>query len=365
MDDRLLRPEERAVLALRGLYRQHGYRPFKMSKFEEYELYARNKDFLQSDRVITFTDSGGRLLALKPDVTLSIVKKGEDGPGRKQKLCYDESVFRPAASTGSFREITQAGLECIGDLDGYDVYEAVCLAAQSLGLIAESYVLEVNHLGLLTSLLDGLHPTPSLRRQLARCLAGKNRHDLRRLGGENGLDGALLDRLEAVAAVYDAPEAALERLRGCGVDGAALEELEALAGLLNENGLAEHVVFDGALVCDLQYYNGVVFRGYLPGVAEEVLSGGQYDRLLARMGRSARAVGFALYLDRLEALDRTAEPFDVDVLLLYTEQDSTAAVARAVRALVDAGRSVSAEKRIPEKLRYRELRRLGKEAGRC
>lgn len=365
MDEALLRQEERAVLALRALYRQHGYRPFKMSKFEEYELYARNKDFLPSDRVITFTDSGGRLLALKPDVTLSIVKKGEDGPGKKQKLCYDESVFRPAAATGSFREITQAGLECIGDLDGYDLFEAVSLAAQSLGLIAESYVLELNHLGLIGALLDELHPTGALRRQLARCLAGKNRHDLRRLGEENGLDPAVLSRLEAVAGVYGAPDEALRRLRACGVGGAAFEELEALAALLEESGLSAHVVFDASLISDMRYYNGLVFRGYLPGVAEEVLSGGQYDRLLERMGRRARAVGFALYLDRLEALERAAEPFDVDVLLLYREGDSPAAIARAVRGILASGRSVSAEKRVPEKLRFRECVRLGEEAERC
>lgn len=365
MDESLLRSEERAVLALRALYRKHGYRPFKMSKFEEYELYARNKDFLQSDRVITFTDSGGRLMALKPDVTLSIVKKGEDGPGRKQKLCYDESVFRPSAATGSFREITQAGLECIGDLDGYDVFEAVSLAAQSLALIRPDYVLELNHLGLLAALLDELQPTAALRRQLTRCLAGRNRHELRALGEEHGLDAAALARLEALAGVYGAPEAALTALRGLDAEPAALAELEALAALLNESGLAGHVSFDGALVGDLRYYNGVVFRGYLPGVAEEVLSGGQYDRLLERMGRRARAVGFALYLDRLEALDREAEPFDVDVLLLYSENDSPADVARAVYAIVETGRSVSAERRIPEKLRYRELVRLGEEAGTC
>ena len=52
-----------------------------MSRFEEYDFYARNKDFLVSDRIITFTDSRGRLLALKPDVTLSIIKSGSDRQG--------------------------------------------------------------------------------------------------------------------------------------------------------------------------------------------------------------------------------------------------------------------------------------------
>ena len=62
--------QEKVIFSLRGLYRSYGYTQYKMSKFEEYDLYANNKDFLISDRVITFTDTNGKLMALKPDVTL-------------------------------------------------------------------------------------------------------------------------------------------------------------------------------------------------------------------------------------------------------------------------------------------------------
>ena len=76
-----IKNEERIVFSLRSLYGGYGYSRYKMSKFEEYELYVRNKDFLISDSVITFTDTNGKLMALKPDVTLSIVKNGRDIPG--------------------------------------------------------------------------------------------------------------------------------------------------------------------------------------------------------------------------------------------------------------------------------------------
>ena len=66
--------EERMVQALRALYSSYGYAKYKMNRFEEYDLYARNKDFLVSGNIITFTDTDGSLMALKPDVTLSIVK---------------------------------------------------------------------------------------------------------------------------------------------------------------------------------------------------------------------------------------------------------------------------------------------------
>jgi len=90
--------EEKAVAALRALYRRCGYRHYKMSKFEEYDLYSRNKEFLISDNVITFTDTNGKLMALKPDVTLSIIKNGQDSDGI-QKVYYDEHVYRVAEGT--------------------------------------------------------------------------------------------------------------------------------------------------------------------------------------------------------------------------------------------------------------------------
>ncbi|MBR4953790.1 MAG: ATP phosphoribosyltransferase regulatory subunit, partial [Oscillospiraceae bacterium] len=77
---------ERVIFALRSLYNSYGYSRYKMSKFEEYDLYAHNKDFLISDSVITFTDTNGKLMALKPDVTLSIVKNSKDDANTVSKL---------------------------------------------------------------------------------------------------------------------------------------------------------------------------------------------------------------------------------------------------------------------------------------
>lgn len=68
---------EKIIYALRSLYMSRGYRLYRMGKFEEYDLYSRNKDFLVSDTVITFMDMNGRLMALRPDVTLSIIKNNK------------------------------------------------------------------------------------------------------------------------------------------------------------------------------------------------------------------------------------------------------------------------------------------------
>ena len=104
-NDSVLQSGEKIIFALRELYLQQGYTPYRMSKFEEYDLYARNKDFLVSDQVITFTDVNGRLMALKPDVTLSIIKNSKDQPTGLQKLFYNENVYRVAKGANGSDEI--------------------------------------------------------------------------------------------------------------------------------------------------------------------------------------------------------------------------------------------------------------------
>ena len=150
----LLKSEERIVFALRKLYKSFGYLPFQMSRFEEYDLYVRNKEFLLADQVITFPDHSGKLLALKPDVTLSIIKNVQDTPGLIQKLYYNENVYRTDKDSHDFKEILQAGLECVGDLTQFETVEVVLLAAKSLAVMERPFVLDISHMGLLNSILD-------------------------------------------------------------------------------------------------------------------------------------------------------------------------------------------------------------------
>ena len=131
-NDLFLSFNEKVVYSLRSLYSSYGYSQYKMSKFEEYDLYAANKDFLISDSVITFTDTNGKLMALKPDVTLSIIKNIKDEPEALNKVFYNENVYRISGGSHTYKEIMQAGLECIGDIDLYDIYETVSLSAESL-----------------------------------------------------------------------------------------------------------------------------------------------------------------------------------------------------------------------------------------
>lgn len=351
MTEQVLRQEEKAIFSLRALYRKYGYLPYKMSKFEGYDLYMRHKDFLVGDRVITFNDTNGKLLALKPDVTLSIVKNGSGEP--MQKVYYDEHVYRVSDSTHRFKEIMQTGLECIGEIDLYQTYEVVSLAAESLSVISPDYILEAGHLGLVSAVLEAACADKAFISRAGLLLTEKNEHDLARLCAEYGVGADVAADLGKLVTACGRREDVLkivEPLCRTGAARAAYEELRRLSGMLDD----DRIRFDFSVGGDTGYYSGIVFKGFLSGVSTAVLAGGRYDNLMKKMGRNEGAVGFAVYLDLLEQLEKSDRRIDVDVLLTYGDGDAPETVARRVRQLTDAGRTVRAQKQSPVRLRCGE-----------
>ena len=150
----VLSKEELTSFTLRALYSEYGYEKYRMSKFEEYDLYVQNKDFLISENVITFTDTDGKLMALKPDVTLSIIKNSKDSFSGVMKVYYNENVYRVSKGTRTYKEIMQAGLECLGEVTDEVLTEVLYLAAKSLDVISENNVLEISSLDVVTGVVN-------------------------------------------------------------------------------------------------------------------------------------------------------------------------------------------------------------------
>ena len=350
-----LRREEQAVFALRELYESYGYRPYKMSKFEEYDLYVRNKEFLISDGVITFTDTDGKLMALKPDVTLSIIKNSRDEAGCVQKVYYNENVYRVSEDAHCFKEILQTGLECMGDIDDGCVYEVLRLAAESLRCVAPRAVLDVSHLGVVDSLLTAV--SAEGRKAVCHCLGEKNAHELAQVCAAYGVAEDTAAALQKLVSLYGTPDKVIPALKALVGDTEAAATLEKLTAAMIADGYGDMVRIDFSVVDEGSYYNGIVFRGFAEGVPDSVLSGGQYHRLMRQMGRRGGAVGFAVYLDRLERMPEANLPYDVDTLLLYDEGCDLTALYAAADALRQEG-GVMLQKEIPQNLTYRRLCRF-------
>ena len=355
----ILQNDEKAVNRLRSLYRSYGYTPYKMSKFEEYDLYVRNKNFLVSDNIITFTDISGKLMALKPDVTLSIIKNNKDTPDTVQKVYYNENVYRVSGSTPAYKEILQTGLECFGRIDTYCISEVLTLAAQSLSCISGEFVLDVSHLGIVSAVLDSLGVSHAVREELLRCIEGKHAHGARAICEDESVPEAGIRMLQGLIAAYGDPKTVLAALDDLLPADLAKEERQELAAILAVVP-GDTVRLDFSVGLDMGYYNGSEFKGFVNGIPVSILSGGQYDRLMLRKGRKSGAIGFAVYLDLLKELNRPAAEYDVDTVVLYDEGTDMGALRDTMQALIAAGKRAVASRSLSDTITYRAIADLRK-----
>ena len=296
-DESILKYEEKAVFALRNLYCSYGYKPFKMSKFEEYDLYSKNKDFLVSDGVITFNDTDGKLLALKPDVTLSIIKNSKDNANSVERYYYNENVYRISENSHTYKEIMQTGLECIGDISFDNVSEVTLLAAKSLGLISPDFVMHISNVALFNALVEEYGISEEVKKEISSAVTDKNSDTLKAVCTKDQYN-AFITLIKSYVSFKDAV-CELNKIANSPESKSALCELENICTTLANNGYTDNLNIDFSIIDTSGYYSGIIFKGYINGIASRVLSGGRYDKLMKCMGRSSGAIGFAVYLDTL------------------------------------------------------------------
>lgn len=350
----VLRSEERTVLTLRSLYERYGYKKYKMNKFEHYDLYSDNKSFLSGESIVTFADPKGKLLALKPDMTLSIVKNAPDDFSLPHKVYYSENVYRAQYPDSGIREIMQVGIEYIGEMDLYAETEVLTLACRSLSEISGNFIIGISHLGIITALYDasGLPDSADVKKKISRCIAGKNVHELTAICEKYNIGSDYTKRFCSLAKLYGTPDKThdilAETVKDCPAAAEAAKELESICSVLTNEGYGANTAIDFSITNDMDYYNGITFLGFVDGVPQSVLSGGRYDSLVKKLGKNAGAVGFAVYPDRLEKLFSQNEDtaHDDTVYLVYGNESPDRVLSRADLLSV-AGHRVVCVKEMP------------------
>ncbi len=353
----VLKPDEKAVFSLRELYLKYGYIHYKVGKFEEYDLYARNKSFLISDNILTFTDTDGKLMALKPDVTLSIVKNIGDEDSSTHKYFYNENVYRTSASSGGFREIMQTGLECIGNIDIYSTCEVLMLASESLRLMSDDSLLVLSNMGFTLGLFEACGMNDSQSKEALGYIESKNVQAIDHMAESLGLSESYKNALCFAAKFYGKLSTALSEMSKYVFNDRMSEAYDELCGI--ETVMSAYELYlDLSIVNDMNYYDGIIFKGYINGISDSILSGGRYDKLVMKMGKRSGAIGFAVYLDLLERFGEESAANDADILLVYDEKADMPKLFAAVAELASKGKTVRAVTENNGQIRYKTLARF-------
>ena len=340
----LLFGESAAVKAVEGrlteIFRSKGYSQVITPGLEFYDVFALKSRYFPQETMYKLVDSKGRLMVVRPDSTLPIARmtaarlRGEVLPLR---LCYSQTVYRSRPGMRGRRdEIRQPGIELIGSSSERADLEMLANAVDALSAVNTGYRLELGHIGFFKALLSAAGCDEDTSEQIRSLIEYKNFPAL----------GDLLDEYEntpPVRALRQLPrlfggervfEKAYELSHGIPDAVEALHELESI--FTKVKSLSPAVTVDLGLVNHMNYYTGIVVKGYVEGSGDAVLSGGRYDGLLGEFDFDAPATGFAVNID---ALARVMEdkPAPVSDVIVYGEDGCEIKAIEYARELAEQG----------------------------
>lgn len=325
------------------LFESYGYSEVITPGLEFYDVFNGKVRYFPQETMYKLIDGKNRLMVLRPDSTMPIARlaatrlRGEELP---LKLFYNQNIFMVnPKDSGRDDEIAQCGIEILGGDRGSAALEALVLAAKALAECDEDYRLEIGDSGIFRELILQYGCDEKTAEDIRECIETKNYPALKAFDGDNPTVKALvaLPRLFGGFEVFDEARKYLH--------GEILEEklnkLKKLCEKLGELIPKEKIRVDLGLVHKKDYYTGIIFRGYVEGYGQPVLSGGRYDKLLGEFGRDADAVGFAVNVEAAAKVllqkDRARFMKSPDVLVFG---EDNIAIMKHCEKLISEGRTV-------------------------
>ncbi|WP_274952684.1 ATP phosphoribosyltransferase regulatory subunit [Angelakisella massiliensis] len=335
---------QRLTNRLTELYHRRGYRQIITPGVEFYDVFTLPSSGFPQDSMYKLSDNRSRLMVLRPDCTIPIARLAATrlaGMAKPLRIYYAQNVYRMEQSLrGRLSEIWQAGVELIGDCSLRSDLEMVELAASSLAGLGPGSRIELCHIGYFRAVIGSLEADTDTKEEIRQCVEQKNYAAL----------GNILDRFPgdpAAAALRKLPrlfggEEVFEEAAALFGENGAAESLGYLRDIyeaLCRLGLSDQILIDLGLVNQAEYYTGIVFRGYLDGVGEPVLSGGRYDNLLRDFGEPCPAIGFAVELDPVAAVTEHLPSPPADALVFADEKHLPQAI-QCIKELTAQGKVV-------------------------
>ncbi len=302
---RLRRGVEDAVMAV---FEGWSYEEITTPCVDYLALFERGMGYEQAHRAFRFTDTDGRMLALRPDVTSSVARAAATlfaDRTRPLRFCYASQVFRqqPLSHALWRRESRQLGCELFGVESLNAEIEMLCVATEILtGLnLGQDFCITINSVEIFNGICEHLSLDATQRELMRQLLDRRDADELQkflRAFATTEIERASFARLTQLSGKGEILEEA-RRIITNPRSVAALDELAALWRIIQTLDLTNFCDIDLGDVSGLDYYTGLTCKIYVRGAGAHVGGGGRYDNLTANFGRPEPSVGFVLDLDSL------------------------------------------------------------------
>lgn len=298
--------KENIITGFKELCKGHGYRQILTPTLEYYDLFSEVNGTIHRDKMFKLIDGDGKILVLRPDVTTPIARmvatNFKEAKGYL-KFSYTSNVFRiNDEQCGNKREFTQAGVEYFGDDKPESDAEVIALAIKALlkcGL--EDFTIDLGHAGFFRGLID-IDLNPSQKAKINRYIENKNYGDLEFFLTSLEIPENYKEKILALPYLYGSVDKVIqgaEKLICNDEMKASLENLKYVYEVLCDYGYEKYLSIDLGMINNINYYTGLIFKGYINNYGKVVLSGGRYNDLSKNYGHHLPATGFGLNVDEL------------------------------------------------------------------
>ncbi|KFN01101.1 ATP phosphoribosyltransferase regulatory subunit [Bacillus clarus] len=313
---------------LRRTFLERGYEEIRTPTIEFYDVFAFQNRPIDEEKMYKFFDEKGRIIVLRPDMTIPLARViGTRGGAAPLKVTYSGNVFRANDSlSGKYNEMIQTGIEIIGIDNIRAEIECVISLIQALQkLKVQSYTIEIGQVQLYKCIVKKLSIYGEEERLLRAYIESKNYAALSRFIEEKKLDRLdetvrLLEKLPRLFGNLEVIEEA-EKLASSSEMKKAITRVKEMYETIEKLGYGSYISIDLGMIQHLDYYTGVIFKGYIYEIGEEIVSGGRYDELISNFGEVTPAVGLAVHVNQIvKALQEQKEPYkrkQVDIMIHY------------------------------------------------
>jgi len=317
-----------------ALYEKRGYGSVATPALEYYDVFNFDSQTIAEENMFKLTDKSGRLVVIRPDNTTPLARiaatRLKNAP-RPLKLCYNQNVYRISGDySGKRSEFSQVGIEIIGGSSDKADLEAIVTALRTLREMGDfygggvAYKLELGHAKFCKALIDSFCLSDDKKETVKKYISAKNSSSLEVLfGGEDNAND-IMETIREIPRLYGGKSVIAKARNLCkGVNDAekALDYLEKVYDILDMGGFSENISIDLATVNEMDYYTGIVFKGYLDYTGTAILGGGRYDNLMSNFGENECATGFGVNLslvaDKLSRVMGTGERAERKTLVHY------------------------------------------------
>ncbi|WP_080742974.1 ATP phosphoribosyltransferase regulatory subunit [Clostridium novyi] len=318
---------------LRKLYKLNGFSEIISPTLEFYDVFNFENQPIDQEKMYKLFDRNGRILVLKPDMIMPIARIVATKINYKNyplKFCYTSNVFRINENlNGKTSEITQSGIEIIGIKNIKADSEVVITAIESLlELGIKNFKIELGQSKFFKKIIENENINEEDIFILRTLIENKNYTALEEyLKKRKGIIKEdtinILEQLPKmfgdISVVYKA-----KNLVNDSEQVKALDEILNLYKIIDKVGLSKYLSIDLGMIQDIDYYTGVIFKGYVEGVGDYILSGGRYDNLIGNFGCNLPSTGFGINIDNIIEALKMYEILDTDKprrAILYCEND--------------------------------------------